>query len=492
MKAVALAAAAVLMAGACTTVAPAQQRAASVDSASLHSRLGMFTHDSMKGRTGTPEHARAAEFIVDALRRARIAPAGDGGDYWQGVPIVQRQLDTATVLGGDNGDWLLGFDFVPLVGVFGLATPDRMDVARRRFVFGGRLGTPTAMRPSDAAGAFVVFDPPLRENGQPDFQLWNVRSQLAAYSGAEAVFVATLDLTPRSFVDALLRPRLELRDRAAALPRVPPVFAVTYGVAAKAVRSLSPRFHYEDRTAPLSAPARNIVAMIEGSDPAMRAEAVVLSAHLDHSDPASTAPASGGSLPGNGASESGSGAVALLALAEHFAAMPVKPARSLIFLWTTGKEQGLLGAEHFTSVPTVPRERLVANLTIDAIASRDSTVLDIVGTGRVPEVLVALVDSVNAGAPFQFSLLHDTAANRRSSAWFCDGDDWHFARIGIPSLRVAARPRLVYRPTAGHLAGMDIRQYQRATEFVAAVAAAFANEPGRIPQAPAVNAVCAR
>jgi hypothetical protein len=106
---------------------------------------------------------------------------------------------------------------------------------------------------------------------------------------------------------------------------------------------------------------RNILAMIEGSDPVLKNEYVVIGAHYDHT----------GSFDGyvyNGADDNGSGSVGVMNAARAFAANPVKPKRSVIFALWTAEEMGLLGSRYYVQNPTFPIAKTVAYFNMDMIS----------------------------------------------------------------------------------------------------------------------------
>jgi hypothetical protein len=195
--------------------------------------------------------------------------------------------------------------------------------------------------PVDAVGKIVVFKPPRRANGQPDFQLWDHRETLLAYQQSPAVFVGMLDLMPRSAVAAVLAPQFELTERVAKTAGMPPVFAVTRWFADVLLGEVhedrwpgAASFTYGSREIPLEAPVRNVVAVIEGSDPTLRSEYVVLTAHTDGLGVAVGEDFVSDDSIFNGADDGGSGTVALLAIAKWMQEQPVKPKRSVLFVWT--------------------------------------------------------------------------------------------------------------------------------------------------------------
>ncbi|HEY8469972.1 MAG TPA: M20/M25/M40 family metallo-hydrolase, partial [Longimicrobiales bacterium] len=123
--------------------------------------------------------------------------------------------------------------------------------------------------------------------------------------------------------------------------------------------------------------APNVVALLRGSDPVLRETYVVFSAHMDHVG-IGVPDASGDSIY-NGADDDASGTSALVEVAEAFAALPERPARSLIFLAVSGEEKGLLGSRHFVDHPPVPIRSIVANINLDMIGRNSPDSIAAVG-----------------------------------------------------------------------------------------------------------------
>jgi Zn-dependent M28 family amino/carboxypeptidase len=109
----------------------------------------------------------------------------------------------------------------------------------------------------------------------------------------------------------------------------------------------------------------NVVALLPGSDSLLSREYIVFSAHIDHVGVG--APDADGDSIYNGADDDASGTAAVLEIAQAFAALDRRPARSLLFLLVSGEEQGLLGSDYFAENPTVPLSQVVANINIDMI-----------------------------------------------------------------------------------------------------------------------------
>jgi Zn-dependent M28 family amino/carboxypeptidase len=105
----------------------------------------------------------------------------------------------------------------------------------------------------------------------------------------------------------------------------------------------------------------NVLGYIEGSDPELKKEVVVIGAHLDHLGKR-------GDYIFNGADDNGSGSVGVMELAEAFALNPVKPKRSVLFALWTGEEKGLLGSRYYVTHPVYPLKKTVANINLDMIS----------------------------------------------------------------------------------------------------------------------------
>jgi hypothetical protein len=112
----------------------------------------------------------------------------------------------------------------------------------------------------------------------------------------------------------------------------------------------------------------NLIGLVRGGDPQLRNEAVVVGAHYDHQG---IGPAVDGDSIYNGADDDGSGVVAVLAAARAIAAGPA-PRRTIVFLFTTGEEQGILGTFHYVVDPVIPLARTVADLQVEMIGRPDS------------------------------------------------------------------------------------------------------------------------
>jgi Zn-dependent M28 family amino/carboxypeptidase len=179
----------------------------------------------------------------------------------------------------------------------------------------------------------------------------------------------------------------------------------------------------------------NVIGVLAGADPRLKAEAVVFTAHHDHLG--IRAPKNGDEIY-NGAVDNASGVALMLAIAR--AASGEHPRRSLIFAAVTAEEQGLLGSEWFCRKPTVPAGRIAADLNMDSVNNKGRTSdFGFVGYGK--SSLDAVVESVAAAQGRQ---VHGDPFPEKGA--FYRSDQFNFARIGVPAIFGRGGPTYRGRP----------------------------------------------
>ncbi|HET7501823.1 MAG TPA: M28 family peptidase, partial [Kofleriaceae bacterium] len=166
----------------------------------------------------------------------------------------------------------------------------------------------------------------------------------------------------------------------------------------------------------------NVIGRIDGSDPELAREAVVISAHLDHLG------VDGSGQIRSGAIDNASGSAQLLAVARALTALPRPPRRTVILLATTGEELGLLGAEGFTAHPLWPIDRIAANINIDQTGMM-WPIVDVVADGAERSTLAEPV--ARATAALGLAVSPDPVPEQ---GFFLRSDQAPFARAGVPSM----------------------------------------------------------
>ncbi|MEO6528129.1 MAG: M28 family peptidase [Gemmatimonadaceae bacterium] len=461
---------------------------AAISSADLMSRLYVFADDSMMGRdAGTLGAMKGTAYIAAEAKRLGLEPAGEGGSYFQNVPFIARTLDPKTPL-SVNGTPLVAYtDFVAVP--FRGAEPRGIDGAE--VVYGGTVSDATSLTAEQVAGKFVVMrartgfafrvtaSSPLSKAAGIAYVMGPELSAATLATGRSP----TLTLPPAPNAPSAL---ITLNITASAAERLfsKPLDGLTIGATGGKVQG---NLQFVSRPAP----TRNVVAILRGSDPVLRGQYVAVGAHSDHVGYRVTGPVDHDSLHlilqqryfalenptgatrpleetnaiqarlaqlrvnvdslrnvrparrdsiNNGADDDGSGTVTVLELAEAFRRGTVKPRRSLLFVWHTGEEKGLLGSRHFTDHPTVPRDSIVAQINIDMVGRGASTdlragseeYLQLVGSRRLSTELGDLVETVNKAQRTPFSFDYTFDADGHPDNIYCRSDHYNYARYGIP------------------------------------------------------------
>jgi Zn-dependent M28 family amino/carboxypeptidase len=170
--------------------------------------------------------------------------------------------------------------------------------------------------------------------------------------------------------------------------------------------------------------SRNVVAKLEGSDPALKDQYMVYTAHWDHFGIGT--PINGDSIY-NGAADNATGTAGLLAMAKAFKAMKTPPKRSILFLAVTAEEQGLLGAQYYTVTPIYPLAKTVANINMDVLnQSGPTSDLTVIGLGNSE-----LDDYAAAAAAEQKRTLRPDAEPEKG--FYYRSDHFNFAKLGVPA-----------------------------------------------------------
>jgi len=172
------------------------------------------------------------------------------------------------------------------------------------------------------------------------------------------------------------------------------------------------------------ATTRNILALVEGTDPELKNEYVVVGAHYDH-----IGTTEGGVY--NGANDNGSGTVGLIELAEALANN--RPARSVIIVWFTGEEKGLWGSEYFVSNPPVPLEKISAYINLDVISGDELNKITVTGSEVLSSELDNLINEISEDQ-LKGSLDYMKDNPGRSNFFFTRSDHFSFIMRGIPSV----------------------------------------------------------
>jgi Peptidase family M28 len=513
--------------------APARTQTA-ITPADLMTRLYMYSDDSMMGRlAGSEYNLKATAYIASEVKRFGLQPAGDSGGYFQNVPLVKRQIDASTSLSIDGTALRTWEDFVP-------RDPGR---ATRPFdgaavVFAGVIGDSSMITPEQAAGKFVVV-------AARSFQQVNRGAILGRFRSAAGIAVTGLESFPPQAINFFRQPQTILKDSPAAPADTTslPVYVYVNAAATRALLGASPdsvkagaggkTVHGTVSFVEIPAPARNVVAILPGSDPRLKGEYVAIGAHNDHVgfdqtpvdhdsirafndavrrlelaapdhrvNPAQVQqihvnadslhrlhPARQDSIY-NGADDDGSGTTSVLEIAEAFAGArgSARPKRSLIFVWHTGEELGLFGSQYFTDHPTVTRDSIVAQLNMDMVGRGRADdengggpgYLQLIGTRRLSTELGDMIETVNKARKQPFTFDYQFDATGHPEQYYCRSDHYMYARYGIPIAFVTTGNHRDYHQVTDEPEYIDYDKLAHVSQFVYDVAMKVANLDHRV------------
>jgi Zn-dependent M28 family amino/carboxypeptidase len=373
--------------------------------AAIKAHMAFLADDLLEGReAGTRGYDIAANYVASQYAQLGVKPAGDNGSYLQQVPLTASRAASEggisyTGADGKSGALIFGEDYLPsaqpnkaevsltapLVFVgYGVVAPERgrddyagLDVKGKIVVFlsGAPAGFQTEERAhygnvgvkrSEAAshGTVGVLTMPTTSSeknrpfarGIPGYQDWRMTwrdAQDVPYvRGGDAASLATLSLKGAAKLFAGAPATLESVLAAAATPD-----GQVKGFDLPMQATVQLKTEIEKRQ------SSNVAGLIEGSDPALKAQVIVLSAHLDHLG--ITTHGTGADKINNGALDNASGVATLLEVARGFKEARTKPRRSILLLAVTAEEKGLIGSEYFAHNPTVPKADLAADVNLD-------------------------------------------------------------------------------------------------------------------------------
>jgi hypothetical protein len=527
-----------------------QPTTAAISAADLMTRLYIFADDSMQGRlAGSAGDLKGTTYIAGEVARLGLLGGGDAGTYFQGIPLYRSAPLTSMRVVSGSSHFLFGRDFIP-VDNSALGRVQQIDGSRA--VFGGTYGDTTRMiGPREGNERFVIIAGRRDSAGRPEW-VDGRRELIYRFSGAAAIAITGLDAMDSVTRSQLVHTQSRVVD-------YPPISGGPAGLLMESAIAGVPAFLYISEAMagqllgkpladaspgqtggvvrgdvtfkPELVPARNVIALIPGSDPVLKNQYIVIGAHADHIglkvppiDPdvvralnTVVRPLGGERAPVlrdseqarritqvvdslhklhpprldsvfNGADEGGSGAVAALEIAEAFAAAPVKPKRSILFVWHTGDEMSLAGSSYFATHPTVPRDAIVAELNLDMIGRGDvndlagggPAYLQVVGSRRLATELGDLIDSVARAQPqpFKPDYQHDVPGDPARA--FCRGDQFNYFRFGIPSVLFTTGEHRDYRQVTDEAEYVDYAKLARVTSLVFDLANDLANRDHRL------------
>ena len=444
-----------------------------VNAERIKAHVEFLADDTLKGRdTGSEGHQIAANYVKSNFKQLGLLPQGEHGTYEQVVTFRKAFLeDGSAKMSIENADGTVSLtfqdDFImsgsslenesmvqaeTVFAGYGVIAPEfgyddyhDLDVEGKIVVVltgrpddlpseeGAHLGSGREkIRHAAERGAvgFITIHTPKREK---------VRSfeTSAKYAGTPRLSWVGKDGQPFGKYPEIKGGAYVHHERAEALftgseKSLTDIFArdtaneSIKGFALSAKVTMASKSRHEEITSP------NVVATLEGSDPVLKDEYVVFSAHLDHIGVSEHGDnhdeGEEKDTINNGALDNASGVSILLETARLLASMPEKPKRSVLFVVVTGEEKGLLGSSYFANNPTVPVMQMVANVNLDMPLIL-YPFADVIAFGSTHSTLGGIVES--AANKIDISLSPDPMPEQ---ALFTRSDHYSFVKAGIPSV----------------------------------------------------------
>jgi Peptidase family M28 len=450
---------------AATLTAAEKEAAARIKVETIKEVTAALSAKEMEGRgTAQAGGERAAKYIADRFAKLGLKPLGDAGTFLQAIKFSSSQPMADSSFKAGDAALKFGTEFIP-------APPHMSELSEATgplvFVTYGVVSP--ELKRDDLAGLDVKGKVVVMLSGKPknvDEAAWkkSAGAQSVGMSligrGAAGLVIANVGSKqqPFSLIGMYLsRRRVALGDAPAVPFKIPPVilasnegmeklFAGTGLTYAEALikaengeivsRELNKEASISIKVKKEAATGSNVVGVLEGSDPKLKDQAVVYTAHYD----AYGIDSEGRIFPG--AADNALGVGEVVAMAEAFTKSPTKPRRSVIFLAVTGEEHGLLGAEYWVAHPTWPLEKVAANLNFDGIGTEVyAPVKSVVGFGAEHSDLGPVLEAVvtaNGGQMAQDPLPEEGI--------FYRSDHYAFVKKGVPALMLLGGPEGEVKP----------------------------------------------
>jgi Zn-dependent M28 family amino/carboxypeptidase len=512
----------------------------------MRADLFFLAGDSMRGRlTDTEENRASADFIRSRFERMGLKAAGPNNSFFQPYNLMAASLGEGSGLDVAAGDGAArhlaaGQDFYPhrfsasghasgpvVFAGFGISAP-ALQYDDLHGNFNGRIVLMLDHEPGER-DANSPFDGVVTSESAT---AW--RKALAAQEkgAAGVLFVSDVHNHPGpSNFEAAARaywpdkpPRIQNYTLAGWADRIRiPVAQISPALAASLAAGTSKTFEDLARSAetargftPLELPGtrvelrtavdrhivpdRNVVALLEGSDPRLKNEWVIVCAHYDHNGADAT-------QIFNGADDNGSGVVALVEIAEAYALAAKeghRPKRSILFASWNSEERGLLGAWAYTEQPLAPLNTIAAVLNMDMIgrneeipiggggrfaglevqtAESNANALNLMAFSKVPDI-TAVVEKANAGIGLELKKRYDN----NSSNLLRRSDQWPFLQRGVPAMGFITGLHPDYHTQYDRPEKINYVKMEKIARLVHQVSWDIANSEAR-PKAPASRSI---
>lgn len=440
--------------------------------------------DEMLGRgTMQPGGEKAASYLAERFAKLGLKPLGSKNSYLQTIKFRDQEFLPETSLKVGDTPLKLGSDFVVAPPYSG----DKSASGTMVFVAYGLVSS--VPKRNDLAGVDLKGKVVVMLEGPPksvDKAAWRkahaqigILQSLVQQGAAGIIFVSNgSEEHPYSeMADYLTRRQVELADEEELPSFLPPFLTVSNQTAEKlfaasgvslaqaleraesnsfAPFSLKETAKITVRLKKSKGTASNVVGLLEGSDPALKSEAVVYSAHYDAYGVAA------GNRVYHGAADNGLGVGEMLAIAEALTKSPVRPRRSVIFMAVTGEEYGGYGADYWVHNPTWKIKQVAADLNFDGMGTEVyGPVKTLVGYGAEYSSLGNVLTEVAAARGLK--IIPDPMPDEKS---FYRSDHYEFVKKGIPGLMLLGAPEGETKAWVERMKTWEKTDYHQPTDII--------------------------
>ena len=457
-----------------------------IDGRNLLKHIKVLASDEFEGRSpGTRGETLTVAYIKRQFTRLGLASANPDGTYVQQVPM--RGVTSTPKFAFNAGGKATPLDFPGDFVAFSPRTERDVRVDGSEMIFVGYGVVAPEFGWDDYKGAdlrgktlvMLINDPPVADPNNPArldpamfkgegmtyYGRWTYKYEMAAKLGAAAAIIVH-ETKPAAYpyevvINSWARENFTLKTDGpnASFPAVPAwihldrardlfrAAGMDFETLKKSALSrdfkpvslgVTATFQVQNTLREIA--SNNVVAKIEGSDPELKNECVVYSAHWDHFGINDKLKGPRTQQIFHGALDNASGVATLLELAKAYKALPAPPKRTIVFIATTGEEQGLLGAQYYAHHPLYPLDRTLVNINIDVINTWGRTRdVEIIGFGHS-----STDDSVKKFAAMQGRTVRPES--RPELGIFYRGDHFEFAKVGVPVVYVMGGRDYIGKP----------------------------------------------
>ncbi len=395
----------------------AEKAASTIHKSDIEGHIYFLASDELKGReTGSHELNIAASYLANNLRKSNVIPAGDQGSYYQDVPMEKVNPPKKISL---NINDMEGTKFL------GMSLSNMTFKGEAVYL---NYGSKTDFEGSDVEGKLVIVKAGTAESEglRARFMTGREKRELAMKGGASALIelVEIEEKTYARYAHYFNEPRTQLKnseetEKFVHLWMIDQDMSVAEKLAgSKSIKAdLAIEGIEKEKIS-----TKNVVGYLEGTDPDLKDEFIIYSAHYDHVGIGK--PNAENDSIYNGARDNAIGTATVLSLAENLAKYPTK--RSSLFILFTGEEKGLLGSKYYSENPVMPLNKMVYCFNSDNGGYNDTSKVTIFGLHRTT-VAQHIIDGAKA---FGLEAIDDPAPEQNL---FDRSDNVNFAMKGIPA-----------------------------------------------------------